>query len=35
MKPSVAAAPKEERRARAVGPGTPRYNLLLSLGGLY
>ena len=33
--PPVTAAPKAERRARPVGPGTPRYNLLLSLGGLY
>ena len=33
--PPATAAPKAERRARAVGPGTPRYNLLLSLGGLY
>jgi hypothetical protein len=43
----VTAAPKAERRARPddrrgvagnyhhEGPGTPRYNLLLSLGGLY
>jgi len=35
MKPPVTAAPKPERRARPVEPGTPRYNLLLSLGGLY
>ena len=35
MKPPVMAAPKPERRARPVEPGTPRYNLLLSLGGLY
>ena len=33
--PPATAAPKAERRARPVGPGTPRYNLLLSLGGLY
>jgi len=33
--PPVTAAPKAERRARPVGPGAPRYNLLLSLGGLY
>jgi len=41
MKPSVTAAPQTERYARPesgyhrTGPGTPRYNLLLSLGGLY
>ena len=41
MKPSVTAAPQTEHRARPesgyhrTGPGTPRYNLLLSLGGLY
>ena len=33
--PPATTAPKAERRARPVGPGTPRYNLLLSLGGLY
>ena len=33
--PPATAAPKAERRARPVGPRTPRYNLLLSLGGLY
>jgi hypothetical protein len=32
---SATTAPKAARRARAVGPGTPRYNLLMSLGGLY
>ena len=31
----VMAAPKPGRRARPVEPGTPRYNLLLSLGGIY
>ena len=41
VKPSVTAAPQTERHARPesgyhrTGPGTPRYNLLLSLGGLY
>ncbi len=47
VKPPATAAPKAERRARPEGrghfagdyrhggPGTPRYNLLLSLGGLY
>ncbi len=35
MKQPIAAAPKAERRTRPVEPGTPRYNLLLSLGGLY
>ena len=35
MKQPIASAPKAERRTRPVEPGTPRYNLLLSLGGLY
>ncbi len=35
MKQPIAAAPKAEHRTRPVEPGTPRYNLLLSLGGLY
>jgi putative peptidoglycan binding protein len=35
LDPPVTAAPKSERRTRRVAPGTPRYNLLLSLGGLY
>ena len=41
MKPSVTVAPQAEGHARPesgyhrTGPGTPRYNLLLSLGGLY
>ena len=35
MKQPVTASPKAERRTRPVEPGTPRYNLLLSLGGLY
>ena len=45
VKPPETAVPKAERRARPEGrghfaggrggPGTPRYNLLLSLGGLY
>jgi hypothetical protein len=41
VKPAVTAAPQTERHARPesgyhrTGPGTPRYNLLLSLGGLY
>jgi hypothetical protein len=39
-KPVTAAPPRAERRSgnyqrRREGPGTPRYNLMLSLGGLY
>jgi hypothetical protein len=41
VKPSATAAPQTDRHARPesgyhrTGPGTPRYNLLLSLGGVY
>ena len=35
MTSPATTAPKAERRARPAHPGTPRYNLLLSLGGLY
>ena len=35
MKQPITVAPKTEGRTRPVQPGTPRYNLLLSLGGLY
>ncbi|MGZ5120718.1 MAG: peptidoglycan-binding domain-containing protein [Burkholderiales bacterium] len=35
MKQPSTIAPKTEGRTRPVQPGTPRYNLLLSLGGLY
>jgi hypothetical protein len=41
-KPVTAPAPRAERRAtsnngyrRREGPGSPRYNLMLSLGGVY